>query len=223
MAANSNRMDPMTSAPKGSARSKQASQAATVPSAGPARPAPPRPATAQRQPAEASSSGSPPTAAPAPAELSEGAIDTYVQLTRTVERLHRRFLDVLRFELTRLGIADINAVQALMLTNLDGRDLAVRDLVERGYYLGSNVSYNLKQLVEAGYCEQERSERDKRSRRIVLTEKGMELCKRLAELDRRHARILFETAPDPGDPTITLRALRQLERSWSDYLRYQGR
>ncbi len=213
MALNPKRMDPITSAPKGAARRAEARPTPAAPSTGPARPAPSR-----QQPA------APATAAPAePAPLSEEAVETYVQLTRTVERLHRRFLDVLRFELTRLGIADINAVQALMLTNLDGRDLAVRDLVERGYYLGSNVSYNLKQLVEAGYCEQERSERDKRSRRIVLTDKGMELCHRLTELDRRHARVFIETAADPNDPAVSLRALRQLERSWSDYLRYQGR
>ena len=215
-------MDPLTSAPKGSARPKPASQAQAAPSAGTARATTPRPAAAAPRPGPATSTAVP-AEAPAPAPLSDDAIETYVQLTRTVERLHRRFLDVLRFELTRLGIADINAVQALMLTNLDGRDLAVRDLVERGYYLGSNVSYNLKQLVEAGYCEQSRSERDKRSRRIVLTDKGLELCERLGELDRRHAHILYDAAPDPEDPGVTLRALRQLERSWSDYLRYQGR
>ncbi len=203
MALNPTVMDPTTSVPKGAPRRAESRPAPAAPRSGPAR----QSLAPQSE----------------PPRLSDEAIETYVQLTRTVERLHRRFLDVLRYELTRLGIDDINAVQALMLTNLDGRDLAVRDLVERGYYLGSNVSYNLKQLVETGYCEQERSERDKRARRIVLTEKGVELCHKLAEIDRRHARVFVETAADPNDPTISLRALRQLERSWSDYLRYQGR
>jgi DNA-binding MarR family transcriptional regulator len=162
-----------------------------------------------------------PQSAPAAPALSEAQSETYVQLTRTVERLHRRFLDVLRSEITRAGIHDINAVQALMLCNLEGRELAVRDLVERGYYLGSNVSYNLKQLVEAGYCEQGRSERDKRSRRIVLTKKGRDLCDQLANLEKRHATTLFTNCTSKEDPEVALRILRQLERSWSDYLRYQ--
>jgi DNA-binding MarR family transcriptional regulator len=173
----------------------------------------PRPKTSAAAPTQ-----TPQPAAPA---LSDAAIETYVQLTRTVERLHRRFLDVLRSEITRIGIRDINAVQALMLCNLEGRELAVRDLVERGYYLGSNVSYNLKQLVEAGYCEQGRSERDKRSRRIVLTPKGRELCEKLVEIEKRHAGTLFANCTSKEDPDTALRILRQLERSWSDYLRYQ--
>ncbi|HEX9835704.1 MAG TPA: winged helix DNA-binding protein [Alphaproteobacteria bacterium] len=196
---------PLAIRPKTAAPAAPQAQPAAMP---PARPKPAAPAPA-------------PQAQSAPGAALDPAAETYIQLTRTIERLHRRFLDVVRFEITRLGIHDINAVQALMLTNLEGRELAVRDLVERGYYLGSNVSYNLKQLVEAGYCEQERSERDKRSRRIVLTDKGRALCERLTELEVRHARTLIESSPSKDDPEVALRTLRQLERSWSEYLRYQ--
>ncbi|MCH7958105.1 MAG: MarR family transcriptional regulator, partial [Proteobacteria bacterium] len=42
----------------------------------------------------------------------------YIELTRLIERLHRRFLDVLRAELNRMSIKDINAVQALLLANI---------------------------------------------------------------------------------------------------------
>ena len=172
--------------------------------------------------ASAPSAPSPaPASIPAGGPLAAAFGETYTQLTRTVERLHRRFLDVLRSEITRLGIHDINAVQALMLCNLDGKELAVRDLVERGYYLGSNVSYNLKQLAETGYCEQERSTRDKRSRRIVLTKKGRDLCEKLAEVEKRHAAALFANCASKEDPDVALRILRQLESNWSDSLRYQ--
>lgn len=172
-------------------------------------------------PAPASAPSPAPASIPAGGPLAAAFGETYTQLTRTVERLHRRFLDVLRSEITRLGIHDINAVQALMLCNLDGKELAVRDLVERGYYLGSNVSYNLKQLAETGYCEQERSTRDKRSRRIVLTKKGRELCEKLAEVEKRHAAQLYASCASKEDPDVALRILRQLESSWSDYLRYR--
>lgn len=180
----------------------------------------PRPRTPAPSSAPASSSPVPATIPPG-GPLAAAFNETYTQLTRTVERLHRRFLDVLRSEITRLGIHDINAVQALMLCNLDGKELAVRDLVERGYYLGSNVSYNLKQLAETGYCEQERSTRDKRSRRIVLTKKGRDLCEKLAEFEQRHAETLYANCASKEDPDVALRILRQLESSWSDYLRYR--
>ena len=108
--------------------------------------------------------------------------NAYVQLTRMIERLHRRFLDVLRFELERLHIDDISPPQALMLTKIEDRDVAVRDIVERGYYLGSNASYNIRRMVQAGYVAQERSSQDRRSIRVRLTEKGRELCAKIAEL-----------------------------------------
>lgn len=148
--------------------------------------------------------------------------DAYLQLTRTVERLHRRFLDVLRFDLQKLGIDDINAVQALMLTNLEAKDTTIRDLVQRGYYLGSNASYNIKHLVSAGYVEQERALRDKRTVYVRLTDKGRELCTKLNQLETTHADAL---APNPAaqkDIDTANELLKRLERIWSDHLRYAG-
>ena len=148
--------------------------------------------------------------------------DAYVQLTRMIERLHRRFLDVLRFELERLHIDDISPPQALMLTKIEDRDISVRDIVERGYYLGSNASYNIRQMVHAGYVAQERSSHDRRSMRVHLTEKGKELCGKIALLEGSHAETMC------GDPSAisqieaTNETLRRLERTWSDYLSYQA-
>ena len=82
-----------------------------------------------------------------------GVTKQYVELTRLIERLHRRFLDVLRAELNRLGVKNINAVQALLLANISDEEIVIRDLVERGYYQGSNVSYNIKKLTDLGYLE----------------------------------------------------------------------
>ena len=106
--------------------------------------------------------------------------DRYLQITRMIERLHRRHLDMLRYELDRLGIDGISAAQALMLTKIEGREVALRDIIERGYYIGSNASYNIKQLVEADYVVQKRSAHDNRSVKVSLTEKGEELCKKCA-------------------------------------------
>ena len=91
--------------------------------------------------------------------------ESYLVTTRLIERLHRRFLDVIKTELDRLGIQDINNVQTLILFNINEDQLTVGELTVRGYYLGSNVSYNVKKLVENGYLVQARSTHDRRQTR----------------------------------------------------------
>lgn len=116
--------------------------------------------------------------------------EIYGQLTQMIERLHRRMLDVIRYELEQAGVSDINPAQALMLTKIEGREVALRDIIERGYYIGSNASYNIKQLVEADYVVQKRSDHDKRSAKVSLTEKGEDLCRKLVEFNEAQAKRL---------------------------------
>jgi DNA-binding MarR family transcriptional regulator len=142
---------------------------------------------------------------------------SYSDITRLIERLHRRYLDVIRYELSQLGIDDINAVQALLLMNVQGSEVSIRELVDRGYYIGSNVTYNVRHLVDAGYLDQERSERDRRSVRIRATEKGRELCESLAEMEGRPAGAL-DSEVENVDAAWAL--LRGLERVWSDAIQF---
>ena len=72
----------------------------------------------------------------------------YLEALTLVERLHRRLLDVIKDEFDRRGRSDVNSVQALLLYNIAGKELTAGELRTRGYYLGSNVSYNVKKLVE---------------------------------------------------------------------------
>ncbi len=146
--------------------------------------------------------------------------EMYLQITRMIERLHRRHLDMLRYELDRLEMDGISAAQALMLTKMRGQSISVRDLVERGYYLGSNVSYNIKQLVNCGLVVQERSTHDRRSLRVNLTEKGEELCRQIAEAEESHAVALGTQANESEQIDAACQLLRRLETNWSDYLRY---
>lgn len=151
----------------------------------------------------------------------EGTVrNEYLELTRLIERLHRRFLDLLRTELKRLGIRDINGVQALLLANIGEDEIVIRDLVERGYYQGSNVSYNLKKLAELGYLEQERSAHDRRSVSIRLTDKARNVVRRIREIEEKHAGNLPRSEITPSDVEITCNVLRRLERAWTDYIRY---
>jgi DNA-binding MarR family transcriptional regulator len=115
-----------------------------------------------------------------------GLKPAYLEAVSRVERLHRRLLDLIKDEFDRMGWDDINPVQALLMFNIGDAEMTAGELRSRGYYLGSNVSYNLKKLVETGYIFQERSRADRRSVRIRLTPKGEEVAEVIDELYDRH-------------------------------------
>ena len=142
----------------------------------------------------------------------------YLELTRLIERLHRRFLDVLRAELNRLGVKDVNPVQALLLVNVGSEEIVIRDLIERGYYQGSNVSYNIKKLTETGYLEQERSPHDRRTVTVRLTPKALDVVKNIRDLEHRQSAALADEMDAP-EVKAASRTLRRLERTWTDYIR----
>src|SRR5215467_8085456 len=108
--------------------------------------------------------------------------DHYLEVISLIERLHRQFLEVAKLELDSLRIHDVNNVQAMMLYNMGDADISVGELISRGYYLGSNVSYNVKKMAEAGYLVYERSAHDRRSIRVRPTAKGRTLRNPLSEM-----------------------------------------
>src|ERR671930_1830995 len=116
----------------------------------------------------------------------------YLEVISLIERLHRHFLEVVKLELEGLGIHDINNVQGMMLFNIGEAEMTIGELTLRGCYLGSNVSYNVKKMVENGYLEQERSVHDRRSIHVRLTDKGRNLRDRLSGMHRRHAEMLTQ-------------------------------
>jgi DNA-binding MarR family transcriptional regulator len=144
----------------------------------------------------------------------------YYQSIVLIERLHRHFLELVKAELERRGIQDINNVQSLILYNIGTDELTVGELTARGYYLGSNVSYNVKKMVENGYLVQERSMHDRRSVRVRLSDKGLELREKLGAMFARHndalpdAELNDKTLSDLND------TLLRLERFWSNRLGY---
>ena len=150
-----------------------------------------------------------------------GFLTGYLDTLALVERLHRLLLDVIKDEFERLGMLEINAVQALLLFNIGENEVTAGELKTRGYYQGSNVSYNLKKLVEAGYMHHQRCEIDRRSVRVKLTPKGMEVRDAVDALFQRHAQGI-ETRGIVGlDGLDTVNVmLKRMERYWSDQIRY---
>jgi DNA-binding MarR family transcriptional regulator len=139
----------------------------------------------------------------------------YLGMIAVIEQLHRQFLDLISAELERNSVQDINSIQANILFNIGTSDLTVGELTLCGCYLGSNVSYNVKKLVETGYLIQQRSAHDRRSIRVRLSPRGLTLC---GEIDAMHDRHLAELTSGPIDATAvadTLATLRRFDRFWS--------
>lgn len=159
-------------------------------------------------------------------EVPEQALDTgamvasYVEALALIERLHRLLLDVIKDEFERLGRLDINSVQALLLYNIGENEVTAGELKSRGYYQGSNVSYNLKKLVDGGYMHHQRCEIDRRAVRIRLTDEGRKVRQIVGELFERHAGLLNgrkEFGEGVGD---MIGSLRGMERFWTEQIRY---
>jgi DNA-binding MarR family transcriptional regulator len=150
-------------------------------------------------------------------------VRAYYETIHVIERLHRQSLDVLKLELDRLGIQDINNVQSLILYSIGSDQLTVGELTLRGYYLGSNVSYNLKKMVESGYLNQERSLHDRRSVRIKVSPKGASLRAKLDEFFERDGQQLVSSGLDAGELTLLGEMLNKLERFWSSQTDTQTR
>jgi DNA-binding MarR family transcriptional regulator len=146
----------------------------------------------------------------------------YMEALHLVERLHRRLLDVIKDEFDRQGRSDINAVQALLLFNIGDSELTAGELRTRGYYLGSNVSYNLKKLVDLGFVSHQRSRMDRRSVRVALTEKGQSIAAIVGELYQRHLKSIEKVGGLGTDEFKTLnKSLHRLERFWTDQILYR--
>jgi DNA-binding MarR family transcriptional regulator len=145
----------------------------------------------------------------------------YLDSLSMLERLHRLLLDVIKDEFERLGILEINSVQALLLFNIGENEVTAGELKTRGYYQGSNVSYNLKKLVELGYMHHQRSEIDRRSVRVRLTEKGRRVRGMISDLFSRHAEVLGKRGVIDHEVLDTINgSLKRMERFWTEQIRY---
>ncbi len=146
----------------------------------------------------------------------------YYEAIQLIERLHRHFLDVLKVELDKKGIQDINNVQSMILYNIGDDEMTVGELTIRGYYLGSNVSYNVKKMVENDYLVQERSVHDKRSIRVKLSDKGLELKTAISDMFARHEGQIEGTEVTDERLKELNDTLQMLERFWAQQTNFSG-
>jgi DNA-binding MarR family transcriptional regulator len=139
----------------------------------------------------------------------------YLEVLVLAERLHRQFLEVIQLELDALGVRDLNNVRALILLNIGDAEMTASELLWRGCYLGSNVSYNLKKLTESGYVVQERSPHDRRVVIVRNSAKGLELCAHLKTMNARHLDAMSRANFKMDDLNVCRHTLRALQQFWS--------
>ena len=154
--------------------------------------------------------------------VEESSLSEYRRALSLVERLHRQLLDVVKDDLDRAGHDDLTPVQALLIYNIGDAEWSAGELKSRGFYLGSNVSYNLKKLHELGYVESGKSLHDKRQIRLRLTPAGSDLRKQLDVMFQRHAATLSPVGGVEGpDLVASNKTLTRLERFWADQIRFR--
>ncbi|MDY0883247.1 MarR family winged helix-turn-helix transcriptional regulator [Dongia soli] len=147
----------------------------------------------------------------------------YLETISLIERLHRECLEVIKADLDRQGVRDLNNVQAMILFNIGKDTLSVGELTNRGYYLGSNVSYNVKKMVENGYLLQERSAHDRRAVHVKLSPKALVVCDRMHDMYDRHLKAMSNEVASQSDLEHVNTTLRKLERFWGHGLNYAMR
>ena len=148
-------------------------------------------------------------------------MDSYLDSLKMVERLHRLLLDVIKDEFERVGILEVTPIQALLMFNVGDNEVTAGELKSRGYYQGSNVSYNLKKLVDAGFMHHQRSEIDRRSVRVRLTQKGRDIHGVVAALFAAHSDgLLSRQVMDQAGIEHINSSLRRMERYWTEQIRY---
>ncbi len=145
--------------------------------------------------------------------------ESYFDVVVMIERLHRLFLEVVKGELDRQEKLDITNVQALILYNIGkNSQLTVGELTNRGYYLGSNVSYNLRKMVKNGYVNQVPSAHDRRSSHVKLTEKGNDLYSKIDHALAKQTQLFSKQHGTSIDLDTFGKTLRVFENFWSSII-----
>lgn len=146
---------------------------------------------------------------------SASPIITHFELARTLERVNRRFSVFLQSEMTRRGVEEIGPAHLMLLLAIGNDEISVSQLMERGPYAGTNLSYYLKQLGEAGYIERNALQRDRRAARIKLSAKGQELCADMAETAASCHKLIANDEESIRNLETTFRTLDRIEQTWA--------
>ena len=141
-----------------------------------------------------------------------------IEFAMLSEKVYRTFLELIKHELDVAGISDINPIQASVLLNIDENTITMSEVISRGYYMGSNASYNLKKMINNGYINQMQSEYDKRTSFLKLTNKGKDLLSKLKDKITEHAISLDGKMKDKMTLSKMNGFLRNVDNYWKNII-----
>ncbi|USO02638.1 MAG: winged helix DNA-binding protein [Alphaproteobacteria bacterium] len=140
-----------------------------------------------------------------------GMRENHLEAISLVEVVYKLYLDVLKTELSKLGILDINNMQAMIMYHIGDRKLSIGEVIDKGCFIGSNVSYNVKKLTSAGYLKQEPSQFDRRSVYLTLTKQGKEVYTKLHKAIQEQKKVLLKYGLSDQDFENLKETLTKLE------------
>ncbi|MDR0640761.1 MAG: MarR family winged helix-turn-helix transcriptional regulator [Holosporales bacterium] len=141
-----------------------------------------------------------------------------LELSICGEKTFRLFLEIIKQELDILGIADISGIQAFILMNINENVITVGEVLTKGYYIGSNASYNVKKMIANKYIMQTPSDYDRRASYLQLTKKGLELCSKLEAAISQHMNRFEAVATGKSEIERGLKFLKKVENYWQGIL-----
>ncbi|MDR0695195.1 MAG: MarR family winged helix-turn-helix transcriptional regulator [Holosporales bacterium] len=141
-----------------------------------------------------------------------------VEISVCGEKNYRLFLDIIKQELDSIGAVDINAIQAFILMNINDNVVTIGEVITRGYYIGSNASYNIKKMTMNNYIHQTQSDFDKRAAYLKLTQKGLNLCNKLYDSVNNYLKIFETSIGGDFDIDQCIGVMKKIEHFWKDIL-----
>ena len=147
------------------------------------------------------------------AQASQTGQELFRDTVDLLEKAHRVLMDTIKDELARLRIDNLNPTQAIIVYRIGNKSVPVGDLTSGWIYNGTNPSYNLKHLKQAGYVTTSRCSHDLRIIRVTLSEPGKDIARTISQLFERQSRLFMErTSSSVEDVTRTVETLHNIER-----------
>lgn len=137
--------------------------------------------------------------------------DPMLALVASAAKLHHQYVQAIGHELDCLGFHDINGDRALILLHLGESEMTATQVLLNDCYIGTNVSYSLCKLAEAGWIIERTPATDRRVKLVRNSPRGLGLCKALETMMAAHAKAAASVGITPdnlADSTHTMRVVQ---------------
>ncbi len=149
---------------------------------------------------------------------------TLIKANDVFSRISSVFMEIIRLEIERIGVYNLTAAQYIILQHLGNDRIPVGDLSLRSSYFGTNISYNVRKMVENEYIIQEKSQHDQRTHYVSISPKSKELIAKIDQALDEHGDLLHKYGIDRKYFEEILSSIGKVDDFWTYTLssRYRG-